>query len=74
MKNGCEMIIGDTYDPGSWKCGKGKSFTHIPTNFIIFFKIKSIKNHLIKRGRKSIALKKFNINRYWRFFLKNIWH
>jgi len=39
-------------------------------NFIILFKINSIKNHLIKRERISIALKKFNINRFWKFFLK----
>jgi len=62
--------IGNSYDLGSWKCGKGKTFTHIPTNFIMLFKIISITNHLIKRGRKSIALKKFNISRFWKFSLK----
>jgi len=28
-------------------------------------------NYLIKRGKKSIVSKKFNINRFWKFFLKN---
>jgi len=55
------MKIEDSYDLGSWKCGKGKAFSHIPTNYIILYKINSTKNHLIKRGRVSIALKMFDI-------------
>jgi len=66
MKNECYMITGNISDLGLWKCGKGKAFTHIPTNLILLFKINSTKNHLIKRGRKRIASKKFNINRFWR--------
>jgi len=50
------------YDLGLWKCGKGRAFTQIPTNLILLFKINSIKNHLVKRGRKSVASKMFNIN------------
>jgi len=67
------MITGNKYELGSWKCEKANVFTHIPTNFIILFKINSIKNHLIKRGRKSIALIMFNINRFRKFFLKNFY-
>jgi len=58
------MIIGNINNFGSWKYGKGKAFTHIPTNFIILYKINSIKNHLLKRGGTGIALKKSNINRF----------
>jgi len=66
------MITGNLSDFGSWKCGKGEAFTHIPTHFMILIKINSAKNHLIKRGKKSIASKKFNINGFWKFFLKNL--
>jgi len=66
------MIIGNSYELGLWKCGQGKAFKHIPTNFIIFFRINSLKNHLIKRGRKSIALKMFNKNRVMEVFLKKL--
>ena len=66
------MKTGNISDLGSWKCGKDKAFTHIPTNFMILIKINSIKNHLIKKRRRNIALKKFNINRYWKFYLKNV--
>jgi len=65
------MIAEKEYELGSWKCGNGKAFTHIPTNFSIIFKTNSINNHLIKKRRKSIALKEFNINRFGKFFLKN---
>jgi len=68
MKNECYMITGNISDLGSWKCGKGKTFTHIPTNLIILFKINSIKTHLINRERKSIALKMFDINRVLEVF------
>jgi len=71
MKKECYMITGNISDLGSWKCGKGRAFTHIPTHFIILYKINSTKNRLIKRGRKSIASKKFNINGFWKFSLKN---
>jgi len=40
------------YDFGLWKCGKRKTFTHIPTNVIIILKKNSSKNQLIKRGEK----------------------
>jgi len=66
------MMIGKNCDLGSWKCGKGRAFTHIPTNFIILFKINSIRTHLIKRGRKNIALKMFNINRISEVFPKKL--
>jgi len=41
------MIMGANKgcDVGSWKCGKGRAFTHIPTNFIILFKINFSLNH-----------------------------
>jgi len=64
------MTIGDIYNLSSWKCGKCKAFTHIPANFIILFKINSIKNHLIKRGRTSIVFKKFDIKGFESFSLK----
>jgi len=32
------MSTGNISDIGSWKCGKGRAFTHIPTNFIILLK------------------------------------
>jgi len=64
------MITVKEYELGSWKCGKGKSFTRIPIHFIILLKINSIKNHLIKKGRISFASKKFNINSFWKFFLR----
>jgi len=62
-KKGPNMINWEKNCFGSGKYGEGKAFTHIPTNLFILFKINSTKNHLIKRGRKSIASKKFNINR-----------
>jgi len=31
------MLTGNISDIGSWKCAKGKAFTHIPKNFIIPF-------------------------------------
>jgi len=71
MKNECYRITGNISNLGLWKCGKGKTFTHIPTNLILLFKINSTKNYFIKRGRKSIASKNFNINKFWKFFLKN---
>jgi len=64
------MMIWNSNDLGSWKCGKGKAFTHIPTNFIILFIMNSIKNHLIKSGRIGIALKMFDINGFGSFSLK----
>jgi len=39
------MTIEYRYDFGSWKCGKGWAFTHIPTNSIILFKINSSFDH-----------------------------
>jgi len=59
MKNECYMIIGNISDLGLWKCGNGKDFTHIPTNLILLFKINYTKNHLIKRGRKSMMTNYF---------------
>jgi len=41
MKKENYMKTGNLSDLGSWKCGKGRAFTHIPTNFIILFKINS---------------------------------
>jgi len=35
------MLTGNISDIGSWKCGKGRALTHIPTNFIILFIKKS---------------------------------
>jgi len=32
------MLTGNISDIGSWKCGKGRDFTHISTNFIILLK------------------------------------
>ena len=32
------MLTGNITDVGLWKCGKGRAFTHIPTNFIILIK------------------------------------
>jgi len=66
------MIAGNNYELDSWKCRKGWALTHISTNFIILNKINSFINHPIKRGKKSIDLKKFNINRFWECFLKNL--
>jgi len=34
------MITGHNCDLGSWKGGKVKDFTHIPTNFNVLFKNK----------------------------------
>jgi len=72
MKNECYMIAGNISDLGLWKGGKDKVFSHIPTNLILLFKINSTKNLIIKRGRKSLASKKFKINRFWKFLLKNV--
>jgi len=62
MKNGCKMIIGNECELGSRKCGKAGAFAHMPTNFTILVKINSITNHLIKRVRTGIDIKKLNIN------------
>jgi len=50
--------------------GKAKTFTHIHANFMILIKINSIKNHPIKRGRKSIVLKMFDLKGFESFSLK----
>jgi len=50
------MILGNKSDFGSWKCGKGGAFTHIPTNFMILNKINSIENRFIKRGEKKCCI------------------
>jgi len=42
-------------DLGSWKCGKGKAFTHIPTNFFIFFEIIPFKI-IAKRPENSFLI------------------
>jgi len=60
------MMTVKEYESGSWKCEVRKAFTHIPANYIIPFKINSIKIYPIKRGR-SVVLKTFNINRFWKF-------
>ena len=39
---------------GSWKCGKGKAFTHIPTNLIILPKKTLLHIILSKRGEKNL--------------------
>ena len=41
------------YDLGLWKCGKGKAFTHIPTNIIILLKKNPSYIALSKRGEKN---------------------
>jgi len=64
------MTNGNNYDFGSWKFGKGRAFTHIPTNFIMLIKINSIKNYLIKRGRMGLCLKESKKYRFWKLFLK----
>jgi len=51
-------------DLGSWKCGKGRTFTRIPTHFFAFFEIRFSKTHPGKEERKSLCLKKSNINRF----------
>jgi len=38
-------MIENSYDFGLWKCGKGRAFTHIPTNFIILIKKISVFDH-----------------------------
>jgi len=38
------------YELGSWKCGKGKAFTHISTNFTVFLKKTSLIYGFKKRG------------------------
>jgi len=53
MKNGSIMITGREYELGSWKCGKGRAFTHIPTTFIILFKTNPFKSYLLRRGEKN---------------------
>jgi len=39
-------------DTGSWKCGKGKAFTHIPTNFMVLIKTNPSINYKKNRGEK----------------------
>jgi len=43
---------------GSWKCGKGKAFTHIPTNIIILLKKILHISLFQKEGRKIIMIKR----------------
>jgi len=38
-------ITGNIGEFGSWKCGKGRAFTHIPTNFMILIKMNSSIDH-----------------------------
>jgi len=42
------------YHLGSWKCGKVRDFTHIPTNSIILLKINSSINYNTNRGEKVL--------------------
>jgi len=42
---GANMINGNTSDIGLWKCGRGRTFTHIPTNVMIFIELNSYINH-----------------------------
>ena len=59
------------YDLGSWKCGKGKAFTHIPTNSIILFKkIPFVYGTYKKEENKSLDQKMFDINGFEGFSLK----
>jgi len=46
------MRTNKEYDLDSWKCGKGRAFTHIPTNFFILPKINSSISHKGNRGEK----------------------
>jgi len=55
------MIVDNIYDFGSWKCGKGKAFTHIPTNLLLLFEISSFKNHTEKAREQVFDSKKINI-------------
>jgi len=61
------MKVNCICDLGSWKCGKGRAFTHIPTNLTLLSKNFFIKKHLKKRGRMSIALKMFDIKGFGSF-------
>ena len=70
MKNGWLMKTKNGYDLGSWKCGKGRAFTHIPTNFIILLKINSINNHLEKRGEQAFGSKNVRYKWFWMFYEK----
>jgi len=45
MGKGYYMITGNISYLGSWKCGKGRAFTHIPTNIMILFKTNSSISH-----------------------------
>jgi len=45
------------YDLGLWKCGKGKAFTHIPTNIIILFKKILHISLFQKEGRRIIIIR-----------------
>jgi len=46
------MKTGNLSDFGSWKCGKSRTFTRIPTNFIILDKTNSSIDHKGNRGGK----------------------
>jgi len=48
------MITGNNCDLGSWKCGKARVFTHIPTNFILQLKVNSWGNIKKKKGGNLI--------------------
>jgi len=46
------MIIDNNYELCSWKCGKGKAFTHIPTILFIIYKTTSYKYNYNKGANK----------------------
>jgi len=48
IKKECYRETGNLSDFDSWKCGKGRAFTHIPTNFIILFKTNSSISYKVK--------------------------
>jgi len=39
------MKTNKEYDSGSWKCGKGRAFSYIPTTLKILFKTNSSISH-----------------------------
>jgi len=52
------MITENKFNLGSWKCGKGRAFTHIPTNFIFLKKMNSLRYGVFEGWRTNFRIKK----------------
>jgi len=51
------MKANNEYDLDSWKCGKARAFTHIPTHLISSLRNRLLEKYSTKKGRKYFLKK-----------------